>query len=221
MGWLPQAFTRPSARAGTASTKQAQELAPVSLNRQSHGPASSLHSAKSDDKGSQPTSLPRSGNSSTEMIAMAVYAIPLFREGGSVRFAYIPVRVEEDASEPGPRHEVPKAPALDASEEEASSSHSSTSVLTAQLQACRPTSGAAAASAPAGSVVGSMQKVATQASAHAQSTWERWGRLDKGTWLRWLHDCGQTVAEDVSPEARLARGISARANKVRLGWMCM
>jgi hypothetical protein len=57
------------------------------------------------------------------------------------------------------------------------------------------------------SLIGSMQN-------HAQSTWDSWGRLKKGTWLRWLHDMGQTVTEDVSAEARLARGIPSRATKV-------
>lgn len=149
-------------------------------------------------------------------VAIAVYAVPLFKEGGKVRFAYIPVGESLPRNDTGENARPDQGTCQSSTLDPDGPSSASASALTAELHATRPSM--AQSSVPLGNksptIVRSLQSVASRTASHAKSTWDGWGRMGKGTWLRWLHDMGQTVTEDVSAEARLARGISAKATRV-------
>ncbi|GAX81577.1 hypothetical protein CEUSTIGMA_g9005.t1 [Chlamydomonas eustigma] len=159
-------------------------------------------------------------------VEISIYAVPLFRDGTSVRYAYIPVhhgperpaRQSRPAEESEPStisnnyaHESLSASAMMSAMEASGKAaiHPTIQVGHTGQQSLITSSSTTMKTVPRpSSLIGSMHN-------HAQSTWDSWGRLKKGTWLRWLHDIGQTATEDVSAEARLARGIPSKATKAR------
>ena len=47
-----------------------------------------------------------------------------------------------------------------------------------------------------------------------RTSWKTWGQQE-GTWARWVHDLGQRhILEDISADARLARGVPKDAEQV-------
>jgi hypothetical protein len=145
------------------------------------------------DKGSE---VAHTANPAATGVEISIYAIPLFKNvKGDVHYVYIPVR----------HAEKPDAE---------SCSSSSCAPADSILQTESSTSNHRNQQVKYQTLASSLQQQVAHATSAAQSTWDSWGRMKKGTWLRWFHDIGQTVTEDVSPEARLARGISSRATKV-------
>ncbi|KAG1665108.1 hypothetical protein FOA52_007799 [Chlamydomonas sp. UWO 241] len=130
-------------------------------------------------------------------VEISVYAVPLFKDAssGQVQFAYIPVRDENEGDAdctPGLRP-----------------SHGGEPVSRASTSTVEGASGTEA-SHQAKAQHGWYARMAESTT----KTWGSWGTMDKTTWCRWLYDVGQVMTEDVSADARLARGISARATKV-------
>ncbi|GAX81579.1 hypothetical protein CEUSTIGMA_g9007.t1 [Chlamydomonas eustigma] len=147
------------------------------------------------NKGSGDTNL---ANPNENGVEISIYAVPLFRNPkGDVQYVYIPVRHAEQM----PNHdEGCPSSSFSPCDRDAVNDANRTTTISQQLRSR--------------TLVSSLKQQMANATSTAQSTWDSWGRMDKGTWLRWFHDIGQTVTEDVSPEARLARGISSRATKV-------
>jgi hypothetical protein len=209
MSWIPQFRRRPEPKEGPS-----RELTRTSLVTRQSMTGTSETTTSYDDVGEANPSI-RISSTSSNSVAIAVYAVPLFKEGSRVRFAYIPVaggeqRIRLSSNAAGEKVETDGASQSPCFALESSVS---ASALTAALRASRPVSSASSAHTQP-PLVASLQGAASRTASHAKSTWDGWGRLEKGTWLRWLHDMGQSVTEDVSAEARLARGISARATRV-------